>query len=212
MGSNVNPVWQDKRAIPVFPDNDGGEAWPWKPGKIPRDKPSGSKNTVNEKKLTFRLLESQNSHKCCVFIGSGRLCHHSPRLWRQFINSMGPAAGVSEEGAVLDRSQDVSTSSTSKYRTPLIFFQKLILPQTHKALRKPLSRVFSDNVVWPAAAKGASSEPLTWQKHSVQTLNPEPLQGAHSLGTRGRKSQEKERVWAGVRRSGWEKASLCLWQ
>lgn len=36
-------------------DNNGGEAGPWKPVKIPRDKPWGSKNTVNEKWLTFRL-------------------------------------------------------------------------------------------------------------------------------------------------------------
>lgn len=99
-GPVSNPVWHDKRAVPVFPDNNGGEAWPWKPVKIPRDKPSGSKNTVNEKKLTFRLLESQNSHKCCVLISSGRTHHPSPWLRRQFINSRQGAAGVSEERAV----------------------------------------------------------------------------------------------------------------
>jgi hypothetical protein len=55
-GAMSNPVWHDKSTVPVFPDNNGGEAWPWHPVKIHRDKPSGSKNTVNEKKLTFRLL------------------------------------------------------------------------------------------------------------------------------------------------------------
>lgn len=77
-GPMSNPVWRDKRTVPVLPDNNGGEARPWKPVKIPRDKPSDSKNTVNEKKLTFRLLESQNSHKGCVLIGAGRTHHPGP--------------------------------------------------------------------------------------------------------------------------------------
>lgn len=55
-GPMSDPVWQDKIAVPVFPDNNGGEAGPWNPVKIPGDKPRGSKHTVNEKWLTFRLL------------------------------------------------------------------------------------------------------------------------------------------------------------
>lgn len=93
-----NPAWRSTRAIPVFADNNGGVGWPWKPVKILRDKLLGSKNTVREKKLTFRLSESQNSHKCCVLVSSGRTHHHSPRLRRHFVNSMEGAAGDSMKG------------------------------------------------------------------------------------------------------------------
>lgn len=77
-GLMSNPVWHDKFAVPVFPDNNGGEAGPWKPVKIPRDKPWGSENAVNEKWLDLSPLESQNSHKCCVPTNSGRTHRHSP--------------------------------------------------------------------------------------------------------------------------------------
>lgn len=156
-------VWHDKRAVPVFPDNNGGEAWPWKLVKILRDKLLGSKNTVNEKKLTFRLLESQNSHKCCVLISSGRPRHHSPRLWRHFINSREGPAGVSEEQTV--RSQGISTSSTSKYRMPppsSIFFWRLPFPPVSQSYKRVPRRVFlrQCGLVRSAAAGGTSSEPF----------------------------------------------------
>lgn len=47
-GPMSNPVWHDKTAVPVFPDNNGGKAGPWKPVKIPRDKP-GAARTLSMK-------------------------------------------------------------------------------------------------------------------------------------------------------------------
>lgn len=81
-----NPVWHDKFAVSVFPDNNGGEARPWKPVKISRDKPWGSKNSVNEKWLDLSPLESRNSHKCCVPTNSGTESPPQSRLRSHFVN------------------------------------------------------------------------------------------------------------------------------
>ena len=109
-----------------------------------RDKPSGSKNTVNEKKLTFRLLESQNSHKCCVLISSGRPHHQSPRLQHQFINSTQGAAGVSEEGAVLE------VRVSPRLAPQIQDFPLPIFLLAHRVMREPLTGFHSDTVVWSA--------------------------------------------------------------
>lgn len=56
-GLMSNPVWHDKFAVPVFRDNNGGEAGPWKPVKIfPEINPGAARTLSMKSGLTSCLL------------------------------------------------------------------------------------------------------------------------------------------------------------
>ena len=93
VGSGVqrDPVWHDNRAVPVFPDNNIGEAW--KPVKIRRDKPQAARILSMKRNWPFAFW----SHRIPTNAVSSSVwqpCHHGPRLQRQYMKS--------KEGAVLE--------------------------------------------------------------------------------------------------------------
>lgn len=143
----------------------------------------------------------------CVRISSGRLHHHSPRLRRQFINSMQGAAGVSEEGAMLEVRASPPPAPQNR-NDPSHYLLEINLPSRFTQSQESPLKCFPLTMRSDLLLLKVPQVSLSLDRNMVfLKLNRELMEVSHSFGTRagsgrgGRRLRLGEEEW-GERRQG----------